>query len=364
MKKLEFLFWLQFLLVIVASSHQLSKWFFGIPVLIGLIFAVNLIFSKKFDLNNSINAFFSIFLVGYFLRSVFLLELGSVRFVLDIAMILSSYGLTSTFSNMQISQKGYYFACSLLSIFLIYSLILLLAGIPQIDGISWVFLSGSYHLVAWIGLLLVAILESRKLKVSITPYVLFFVLCLVLGGRTGIVVSTLMLLFKGAVFSSKNVYKRLLFSVFVVGIYFVVEIFSSIEAISGDLGARALLLGQREYIYACFFDNISFSMLIFGYNPSEIGWCIESHIDNISLESSLISLNYNLGIFAVPIIMILISRLKSLYQSKQMLAVIVFALIIRISTGEFVFITPYDWLLLLIFFSSNPVESRVSARSI
>ena len=363
MKKLEFLFWLQFVLVVVASSHQLSKWFFGIPVLIGLICAVNLIITKKGKLN-IIDGFFCIFIVGYFFRSTYLLELWSFAFVSDICMILSAYGLTSTFSNMQISQKGYYFACSLLSVFLSYSLILLLAGIPQIVGIGWVFLSGSYHLVAWIGLLLVTVLESKKLDVSITPYVLFFTLCLILGGRTGIVVSAMLLIFKGAAFSSTNIYKRLFFAVFIIGLYLVVEIFSSIEAISGDLGARALLLGQREYIYACFFDNITSSMLIFGYNPDEIGWCLDSYINNVSLESSLLSLNYNLGIFAVPILMILMSRLKPLYQSKKMLVVIVIALIIRISTGEFIFITPYDWLVLLIFFSTYRVESRVSAKSI
>ena len=105
-------------------------------------------------------------------------------------------------------------------------------------------------------------------------------------------------------------------------------------------------------------------MLIFGYNPDEIGWCLDSYINNVSLESSLLSLNYNLGIFAVPILMILMSRLKPLYQSKKMLVVIVIALIIRISTGEFIFITPYDWLVLLIFFSTYRVESRVSAKSI
>ena len=357
MKKTEVLFWAQFILVVVSSTHQLSKWFFGVPVLIGCIVAVNLMVTKNIRWNK-VTIFFLIMIFGYLFRSISIGELLTLDFAQGVLLIISGYGLVTVFQELRISNTGYYFANTLLLFAVLFSLAARFVGFSQAEAIGLVFLNSSYHLVAWIFLLLLGVLESHRTKVGLLPYLLFALLCVSLEGRTGVVVSLFLLAFKSFGLYHGN---RVMHYAFISGctlvVYSVITYFDY-TALAGDLGGRGLLLGPREFIWLCYIDNISVSSFILGFNPSSLQWCTAPYIKGISLESSLFSLNYNFGIFAVPLLYLVLRRLPSAYKEKKILLGIFLALIFRVGTGEFIFIGPFDWIFLAIFFSDYQKTPR------
>ena len=190
--RLEALFWLQFFLVVIGVSHQLTVNFLLVPLFIGLLLFANLVLKRLFVIDR-VFIFFSVLFVGYFVRCVLAETFMQINFVQESSMIISGYALVNAFQNLKFSIFSTRLAYSLILITTLYFIATYAIGIPALESVSYIFLSGSYHIVTWLCLLTIGLYEVFSRKPRLTIYVVFFVMSLLLGGRSGIVISFLLL---------------------------------------------------------------------------------------------------------------------------------------------------------------------------
>ena len=349
--KLEGLFWLQFLLLVIGSTHLLTVYFLAVPLAIGVFLFVNLVVSNKI-VNDQLTWFFCVLLVGYVFRSFFTQTIMQFIFFQDVAMILSSYGLVHYFQRLKLSIFSYYCYLFLLLITSVYFVVGFALGIPALVSVKVFFQSGSYHIVTWLFLLLIGVFTSFRPTKSILPYALFFLMSVALGGRSGMLLSALIV---ALAFLELNKNRQLLIKIgTLVLLGVIVAVVYTTEAyLVGDFATRSMLLGPRSFIWLCYFDNLTLMNFVTGFDVNSLEACISPHLGNNSLESSLFSLQYNIGIFVLPAIYILVLEISRLWKRNRMAFFLVMAMLGRCLTGEFVFITSYDWLFLLVVFSHS-----------
>lgn len=345
-------FWTQFVLLLIGISGIFPSWVYSIPVLIGISVLFYSMTAKR-NTADSVVIFFTAFLLFLFIRSTYNNLLFTNEFLIDLGVILFNFGMLFYLRQYEISSKGIQNIIILFyGIAFILSLVLLL-GINSQEAVSYVFKNSSHHLITWISLLLFGLCVRSKPSSFSHLSILFVVTSILLGGRTGIFVS-LFILVAGifiSIDSKKNNWlTKLIFVVLITLLYY---LFYSGFNIFGDVGIRGFALGPREFVWACYFENLNTTNFFLGFSKNELNDCTMMFVNRSTMESSWFNLQSLTGFGSIILSAILLRYISILFSNNKALFVIILALIFRATTGEFLFVSPFDWLFLLLVFPKN-----------
>jgi len=343
------LFWIQFTLIIIASTHYLSIWFFLVPVSFGLF--ASIVFCSRLRFRKDIiHFFFFCLLLGYTFRSASNGLLLTIEFWKDLILILYNYAMVQVFQNYKMSRKDVIATIAILLLLSLYFFIGRLAGVNVLILAKFLFSGSSYHIIAWFGLILVGFVVISQGANNLTKWavVAYFILCLLLGGRTGIFIAAVLLAVSLSVSqNSKISFRKVIFSsLLMAGVVFIV--LSAGADIFKDIIERGASFGPREFIWLCYFNELNTRTLIFGFDKNLVAECVRPFIGRVTVESSFFSLQLLTGAFSIVILSVLVIQI---FKSLKVNFIYFFILIIfcfRLATGEFVFITTFDWLFLTI----------------
>lgn len=354
-------FWLQLLLVFVASTHYLTVYFFLLPVLLGFIFSLSLMMKPNVK-KDSISMFFFFLFTGYLFRSGFNGLYFTLGFWQDLLLILYNYSMVRLFADYKLGGKESKWVLYILSSLIIFYLVGKNLGLNSLEISKIIFTSSSYHIVAWFGLILVALVFASQglSRNSLIVVTLYFLLCILLGGRTGVFIS-LFLLLAYLFVAMKERFSFILSLIIISGVLFFMLIILEVDfnniSISKDLTERGTSLGPREFIWLCYLDRLNIETVVFGFDKELVSACVKPYISRVSVESSFFSLQLLTGFFFIFILLILIVRVIKSLQSNLLLFCVNLCFLFRMATGEFVFITAFDWLFLINLFHIDNSEN-------
>ena len=355
------LFWLQLFLVFVAATHYLTVYFFLVPVLLGFTYALSYMLKPKVK-KDAISMFFLLLLTGYLFRSGFNGLYLTLGFWQDLLLIFYNYSMVRLFSKYRLGNREAKWIIYIFFALLFFYLAGQSMGLSSLELSRLIFTSSSYHIVAWFGLIFVALVVSSHgvSKVSLAVISLYFLLCIILGGRTGVFMSAFLLL-SSILIVMKDRFSFRMNLLLISIISFVMFIMSDIDisgiAISKDVSERGASLGPREFIWLCYYDELNINTLVFGFDKQLVSTCVSPYISRVSVESSFFSLQLLTGFFATFILFLLIKAIIKSFQNNLLLFCVNLCFLFRMATGEFVFITAFDWLFLINLFNIDKSEN-------
>lgn len=361
LKRKTALFWLQFFLVFVAASHYLTVYFFLVPVLLGFIFALSLMLKPEVK-KDAISIFFLLLLTGYLFRSGFNGLYFTIGFWQDLLLIFYNYSMVRLFANYRLGSRESKLVIYILFALLFFYLAGQTLGLSSLELSRIIFTSSSYHIVAWFGLIFVAMVVSSHgvSKESLVVISLYFLLCIMLGGRTGVFMSVFLLL--SYILVAMKARLSLQISLLIISsVLFLIFIISSVDIsgihISKDVSERGTSLGPREFIWLCYFDELNIQTLVFGFDKERVSTCVYPYIKRVTVESSFFSLQVLTGFFSIFILLILINAIIKSFRNNLLQFCVNLCFLFRMATGEFVFITAFDWLFLINLFYNDKSEN-------
>ncbi len=355
-----------YFLLIIACSGYLGLIFLPFFLLYG---AINGIYSKKIFLKDRkhIVFLFILFFLIPFIKSnsnVLLFDFCLNTFILFTSILISQ------FFFFKRGVDKFKITISLNIFFILYLIICSFLGISLIDSVKLIFPKSSYHIVFWILFIFNSIclidlshyklIYKNKKKVFFLT-LSFFVVSLILGGRSGILISALIFLY-----TIYLLYKKYFFLTLIgfFALSFFINYISFFELalyeVSTDLYERRLQFSARQLIWDCYLENLQFEDYMFGFNKFDAaGSCLyyldrfDGYSHHIMTESSFLSLISYTGILGFVYIVFLTIRAIMYSRNYKFHAIITICLIFRVSSADYLFFTIYDWFFLILVFNYN-----------
>ena len=290
-------------------------------------------------------------------------------FCLNIFILFSSI-LISQFFFFNRGFDKFKITISLNIIFFIYLLICSFLGISLIDSVKLIFPNSSYHIIFWILFIFNSIclidlshhksIYKNKKKIFFLS-LSFFVISLLLGGRSGVIISLLIFLYTIYLLYKKYFFLTLI-SLFTLSflINFISLFEFVLEEVSNDLYERRFRFSARELISDCYLENLKFEDYIFGFNKFDVaGSCLYNldrfnrYSHHIMTESSFLSLISYTGILGFFCILFLTIRAIMYSRNYKFHAIVTVCLIFRAFSADYLFFTIYDWFFFTIIFNYN-----------
>ena len=349
--QIRLVLWLQLVLINVGSTRILGVAFFLVPITIGvLMFFYRLRYLRIH--RDTLSLFFSILLFAFIFRSTVNGLVFTIEFFKDLVIILYNYAMVRLFQSYKLTTKEYLFIVALLLFTSIYYLVGRLFGANPLILTQYIFPGSSYHLVAWYGLVLVSfvIFSFGPGYKSVLVLFLYLVLCFVLGGRTGVFISLFVFVI-GTVVLGNGKFRFISISigvVFSVFLYFIMD--TGGVGWFKDVYERGTSLGPREFIWGCYIDHLNIERFILGFDKVDIAACTTQVISRNTVESSLFNLQIITGVFSVVLLSIILLKIFASMRESILFFGVLSAYLFRISTGEYVFVTVFDWLMLVFIF--------------
>jgi len=334
-----------FLITLIFSIAFISPQIFGI---IYLSSKIKLVFKSK--VNRRYIAATIIPVIILFLTTN---DYGIYRVVKVFGVALCSVSLSYLFFNNRRNTTLIY------RIYIIFSIcFFLILKILNIDTESiaeftlsgLTVFSGSHHLIWWVGLVLLFTTSVNKTKITQYEIFIFFIFSILSGGRSSIILGSLLFLIIFYVKINKTKFKKisLLIMSIVIGLGF--SISSIIISNSKGLSERGIKFTARDFIYACYTENLTKSDLLFGFHPNNIAEdCLiglereDGSSKIVMTESSLLSLISYHGFFGLFYLIYIISLSKNMNNTSK---IILLFILIRSLSGDFLFFTLFDFIFL------------------
>ena len=348
------LFKLYFLSLIFATSHILGIWSLLLPISLGYIFLYK--YRSYLKDNKILKNFIVLVVVSSLLSSIWK---GTYVDILHsfktIILLFSNVGVVLLLMSFS-KRKLFYFTVFTNIIVIGLLLISKVLGYSVLEAVHLLFFGSSYHIVTWLLLLLnsLVLLEySYKYKLNKTNLlmlsILFLMSSLLLQGRTGIAISAIIFIYILVRYYKISIIPLLLLSL--IFSTFNVNVDQVAQKFGGDAYERGVKLGPRELIWGCYYDNIEMNNLLYGFNPDKVaGPCIESIGFNTRTESSFLSLISEVGASSILVLLLIFYSIIKNIHIYTMTIPILLAIIVRISTGDFLFFTVFDWIILYLAF--------------
>lgn len=350
-KTIDFLFITLVTSLVISASHYLTLQFYAVPISIGFTVCCFVLLNGKVKFDGVL-LFFVLLLFAVFFRGVINGVLFSFDSLKSIVLILYNYGLVRYFSEYEPKPIAIQFVLAVLFIWLLYFILGRLAGYNSLTLSAILFSGGSYHIIAWFGLFFVSFVVffcSQQIYIWIS-IVLYLLLCLLLGGRSGVFIS--IFIFSIYLFFRQG-YKISIAKLTVLLV--ILSVFSTLafnfsDLLSQDVQERGVGLGPREIIWYCYFDHMSLNNFLWGFDKEELFSCTAPILGRAALESSFFSLQVYTGFISVFLLLLLLVKVLSVAKLGALKLSIIASYIFRVSTGEFIFITPFDWFFLILLF--------------
>ena len=360
-------------LMFVASTGIFGTNFLPILLSGGIIMGVGrqlLIIKKRLNV--------LLFFMLLMLLSFFLVEkLKVLDLSIDIFILTASIITSQIFYNSKDRSK-YKLAIWVNLFFICYLLITKFLGLNTLVAIKLIFIKSSYHMAFWLSFIINAIsiielshktqIEENKNKILLLSF-LFFISSILLTGRSGIIIGTAVFLYALFLYN-KRVGSIFLFLVSALYFRFGTVFFESlIQLVSKDLFERGIQISVREFIWNCYFENLTLNDILFGFDKIQVaGDCLyfidryDGRSGHLMTESSWLSLVSSTGVIGLFFIIYLI--IKSLILSKDyfMHFIFVLGLVFRVSTADFLFFSIYDFFFFILIF--NYRDSRTTDNSL
>ncbi len=363
------LFKIYLLSLLIGTTHIIGIWLLAIPLGLGFVFLSK--YKKLLLKNKLLSMFLSFAIVGAIYSIIYKGNyLDLAHSFKSILLLLSNVGVVLLL--VKFDKSKLYTLTFYINIIAICLLVLgKLLGYTAEDTVKIVFLGSSYHLITWLLLMLnsIVLIEFSKVgnldkKKLLIIGVLMLGAFILLSGRTGIVIGFMLFLF--ILHKYYKVGVLLLALILFPSIYIFMDgisLDSLMQIFGGDIYERGAKLGPREWIWGCYSSGLTANDLIFGFNQYDVaGKCIEQIGFDIRTESSFLSLVSEVGIFSIILLLlILVGVYKSIYISGMILPVFL-AIIIRVSTGDFLFFTIFDWIILYVAFGIRDEKRKLYER--
>lgn len=208
-----------------------------------------------------------------------------------------------------------------------------------------IFPNSSYHLISTIFLFFIAFSYILEGKITYRSLILFVLLNLLIGGRTGIATS-IALLFARFLFPSvgikfdANLYTRLI--IFMILFFALQQSLFDFVLNIGDFSYKGLSSVQRDLIGTCYLGLLTARDYFYGFEPADFYFCYEIYFNKPKTESSFLSAISNLGFFGFFAMLFILIKLIRIIFKNILLGIMLILIIFRFSTGDFLFFTPYD----------------------
>lgn len=232
---------------------------------------------------------------------------------------------------------------TLIIVLLYYFLGSYVLGFTSLELTKFIFPQSSYHLIATASFFLIAFSYAFERKISYRSLIIFSFLCLLLEGRTGIIISIALIFLKFLVNKTNNLNEFLLRLVLVFVLYFFLSnLLLGLLFTIGDFSYKGTSSVARDLMSACYFNLLTFQDLIYGFKPENYYFCYEIFFYRPATENSFLQAIANLGIFAYPAFIFLAYKVFSIMKKDYFAGGILLLFLFRFSTGDFLFFTPYD----------------------
>ena len=353
--RILFFFWLQFVFLALGATHYLSVYFFAVPVFISFLLVAPAVVKLHLKVD-VVSAFYVVLILGFFWRNAYNDLIMSLESAKDLVLILYNFAMTKFFLQVKMGPKSKSAVVYVLVILVFFFGLGRFLGYSSLELSGIIFTTSSYHMITWFMAILITFMvlqrESVGLQLKIAV-VLFLILNLLLGGRTGIIVSTFIATFVFAMSGQRfsRVFYISFASLVTILVYSLIDFLG--DSFFKDIVQRGISLGPREIVWLCYYDYLSSETVVFGFNKSDLSHCLPDFFQRATLENSFYSLQALTGIFSFVLGAILVRRYIMVLADGLLSFVMLSALAFRIFTGEFVFITVFDWLYLVCLFQNG-----------
>ena len=334
-----------FLVLILFSIAFISPQIFGI---IYLSSKIKVIFESKVNRRYIAATFIPVIIL--FLTTN---DYGIYRVVRVFGVVLCSVALSYLFFNNRRKTRLIYriYIISSICFFLILKILnIAIESIPEFTISGLTVFSGSYHLFWWLGLILLFTVSVNKRRITQYEIFIFFVFSLITSGRSSIILGSLLFVIIFCININKSKFQKisLLIVSIIIGLGFLISSF--VISNSKGLSERGIKLTARNFIYACYSENLTKSDLLFGFHPNNIAEdCLvalereDGSSKIVMTESSLLSLISHHGFFGLFYLIYIISLSKNMNNTSK---IILLFLLMRSLTGDFLFFTLFDFIFL------------------
>jgi len=287
-------------------------------------------------------SFIVFFLIGSMIEVI---VKGSFAFATSFILLIGNIGITYYLfkekMNLPIIKYLYYFVVSffLISIFMDKNPKFLLENLSS-NHISVIVL---YVTVLYY----IEMLRESK-NWSIIPAIIFFIISVYAGGRSGIVSSAFMV--SGLVFFNKNSNKYVKFIITLAFIVFLSILYNYSDfryEIFEKFYTRSIQGEPRINIISSYFSNLSIKSIMFGYEPNYV----YSFFHTGNLHNSFLVLHYRYGIIGIITMIFIVKKILKLFVNRKFyLLVVVMSILIRALTDTILIPFYFDFVLFYLLF--------------
>ena len=287
----------------------------------------------------------------------------------DLVLIWCLFFSLAFFSSISYERKHFdtskILDFTLVIFFLYYSLGSYVLGFTSLELTKFLFPQSSYHYIATASFFLIAFSYAFERKISYRSLIIFASLCVLLEGRTGIVISIGLIFLKFLFYKTNNTGEFLLRLVIVFVLYFFISnLLLGLLFTIGDFSYKGVSSVARDLMSACYFNLLTFQDYIYGFKPENYYFCYEVFFNRPATENSFLQGISNLGIFSYPLFIFTAYKIFIVLRRDLFAGGMLILFLFRFTTGDFLFFTPYDPLFFsLIFLLDRNTESNKTKQS-